>query len=205
MANQVFTNIKNKLEQKLKYADVKSIKSARDTYKVYGTALMRNNVTGNELMRQQPNRLINVIRKHHLGRMVMFFYDPKLANELPYYDQFPLVIPLEIYNDGFLGINFHYLPPLHRARLLDRLLAIYDDKHLDERKRLIISYNLMYQYARSAVFIPCVKRYLYSHLKSRLFLLEPSDWEIAILLPTERFQKARKTRVYAESMIKVKR
>ena len=44
------------------------------------------------------------------GRLNMFFYDPKFKKTLPYYDTFPLVLPLEPYSDGFLGINLHYLP-----------------------------------------------------------------------------------------------
>ena len=55
------------------------------------------------------------------GALNMFIYDPKLKNKLPYYDTFPLVLPLERYRDGFLGINFHYLPYALRARLLSRL------------------------------------------------------------------------------------
>ena len=42
------------------------------------------------------------------GRLNMFFYDPKYKKKLPYYDTFPLVLPIERYPDGFLGINFHY-------------------------------------------------------------------------------------------------
>ena len=43
------------------------------------------------------------------GRMSMFIYDPKLKDKLPYYDTFPLVLPIETYSNGFLGINLHYL------------------------------------------------------------------------------------------------
>ena len=37
------------------------------------------------------------------GRLNMFFYDPKYKKTLPYYDTFPLVLPLENYPDGFLN------------------------------------------------------------------------------------------------------
>ena len=33
------------------------------------------------------------------GRLNMFIYDPKLKQRLPYYDTFPLVLPLERYTD----------------------------------------------------------------------------------------------------------
>ena len=55
------------------------------------------------------------------GRLNMFFYDPKFKKTLPYYDTFPLVLPLESFRGGFLGINLHYLPIPLRVRLLDKL------------------------------------------------------------------------------------
>ena len=52
----------------------------------------------------------------------MFFYDPKYKKTLPYYDTFPLVLPLERIPGGFAGINFHYLRPVKaRFTLLERL------------------------------------------------------------------------------------
>ena len=60
--------------------------------------------------------------KPFYGKLNMFFYDPKWKKKLPYYDTFPLVLPIERYPDGFLGINLHYLPIPLRIRLLDRLV-----------------------------------------------------------------------------------
>ena len=51
------------------------------------------------------------------GKLNMFIYDPKWKKKLPYYDTFPLVLPLETYPDGFLGINMHYLPIPLRIKL----------------------------------------------------------------------------------------
>ena len=45
------------------------------------------------------------------GRMYMFFYDPKLKKELPYYDRFPLAIMVGPAPGGYFGINLHYLAP----------------------------------------------------------------------------------------------
>ena len=56
-----------------------------------------------------------------LGRMYFFVYNPKHKATLPYYDMFPLVLPVERYSNGFLGINFHYLAPKDRAFLLDEI------------------------------------------------------------------------------------
>lgn len=200
----VFNVIKDKLQQILKKAKKKDVDTAVKAYRAYGEALARNKNTGNQIM-SDKDRLFTNIRPRHYGRMIMFFYDPKLANELPYYDRFPLIILLEIYDNGFLGMNLHYLPPLRRAQLLDALLNIYNNKHLDEKRQLAMSYNVLTSYAHSRLYEPCIKRYLYSQVRSRFYLVDPEDWQVAVLLPTERFEKASKTRVWAESMLKVKR
>ena len=69
------------------------------------------------------NRSFN-INIQNIGQMFMFFYDPKNKQTLPYYDRFPLVFPIELYSDGFLGINLHYLPQKYRANLMDALYSI---------------------------------------------------------------------------------
>ena len=64
---------------------------------------------------QTPRSLKNRIM---VGNMYLFIYDPKLKNELEYYDTFPLVIPIKDYHDGFLGINLHYIDTMDRAILM---------------------------------------------------------------------------------------
>ena len=73
------------------------------------------------------------------GRLNMFIYDPKLKKKLPYYDTFPLVLPLEKYNDGFLGLNFHYLPIPLRVKLLDRVVDFSNNTKFDESTILNVS------------------------------------------------------------------
>ena len=115
--------------------------------------------------------------------MFLFFYNTKLKDKLPYYDRFPLVIPLERYADGFLGINLHYLPPKIRRVLLDRIR----DRHM--------SYKTLkrYKYIK-----PIIKRYLNSHIQGRFLLVKEEDWETAIFLPVERFVKATKKSVWSD-------
>ena len=85
--------------------------------------------------------MVNKHARPFFGRLNMFFYDPKLKKKLPYYDTFPLVLPLERYNDGFLGINFHYLPIPLRMKLLDRVVDFSNNTKFDESTILNVSYN----------------------------------------------------------------
>ena len=43
------------------------------------------------------------VSRPELGMMYSFKYDPKHKKTLPYYDTFPLIFPVEQYNDGILG------------------------------------------------------------------------------------------------------
>ena len=75
------------------------------------------NVTPDKLLKDEKRLTGNV--KISPKKMYMFKYNPKTKEKLPYYDTFPLIMPLEIYKGGFLGINFHYLPPKIRKKLLE--------------------------------------------------------------------------------------
>lgn len=134
-----------------------------------------------------------------IGRMYHFTYDAKHKDKLPYWDRFPLVIPIESYGDGFLGINLHYLHPRLRAKLMDALFTTITDKNLNERAKLRVSYSLLAGAARFRFFEPTVKRYLFSHVRSRYLQIDPKEWSIALFLPTENFQKQSKQQVWKES------
>ena len=130
------------------------------------------------------------------GRLNMFFYDPKLKAKLPYYDRFPLVLPLEEYNDGFLGINFHYLPIPLRMRLLDRVVDFSNNTKFDKTTTLGVSYN---QLKNVRLIRPTLKRYLAGKVKSRFRRVDADEFIVATLLPVARFSKATAATVHRDS------
>lgn len=134
-----------------------------------------------------------------IGKLFFFFYNPKTKEQLPYYDRFPLVLPIEMYGDGFLGINFHYLPIPLRVRLMDALYDLETNDKMDSNTRIAASYSLLSGVARYKAFQPCVKRYLANHISSRLVEIDAPDWETAIFLPVENFAKAGTAKVWADS------
>lgn len=124
--------------------------------------------------------------KAFVGRMYFFHYDPKLKDVLPVYDRFPLVIPIEPYEDGFLGLNLHYLDPYSRLLLLDRLQDFINNDKYDDTTVLRLSYDLLSKSRRYQLIQPCIKRYLLNHIMSSIIYIEPDQWETAIFLPTEK-------------------
>jgi len=78
-----------------------------------------------------------------IGMMYCFFYDPKTKDDLPYWDKFPVVLVLERYNDGFLGLNLHYLPIKYRMAFLSKLMRFAQLTAEDDIKRMRISYEIL--------------------------------------------------------------
>ena len=142
------------------------------------------------------NRLKN---RSFLGRMYFYFYDPKTKDVLPYYDRFPLVIPIERYPDGFLGLNLHYIHPKQRIILLDKLSDTLNNNEFDETTKLKVRYDYLKKASTIFEATPCIKRYFFTNIKSRFLEISADEWDIAALLPVSNFVNATPSKVYAES------
>lgn len=133
------------------------------------------------------------------GYMYLYIYDPKHKDTLPYYDSFPLTIPFQEVDGGFLGLNLHYLPYHYRAALLDKLLLTANLK-LTETNKIKFNWDLVRGFSQFAYAKPCVKHYLYSHVQTPFKKINSYDWSSVVLLPTEQFAKATPQQVWADSM-----
>lgn len=165
------------------------------------TASRINSVNETELMRSDPTRFRQSVVP---GRMYMFYYDPKLKDTLPYFDRFPLIFPLEVYPDRFLGINLHYLPLPYRAKIMDALYALANNTRYDATTKIQLSYRLLKAASGTKYYKPCIKMYLKKHVRSRFVSIAANEWDIAIWLPTDRFEKAQNTKVWSDSVNKIK-
>lgn len=123
-----------------------------------------------------------------IGKMYFFYYDPKYKDKLPVYDRFPLVFPIERYSDGFLGLNLHYLGPGERQLLLDRLMDYTTNNKYNETTKLRLSYDLLSSTRKlNSLMRPCIKRYLYGHVRSKFIEITANEWVNAINLPVQMF------------------
>jgi hypothetical protein len=155
----------------------------------------------NKLSKATPQKVLRdgtIVSTMVPGSLYLFFYDPKHKDTLPYYDRFPLVLPFRKVKGGFYGLNFHYLPPLLRVKLLDKLMMFSTTPGLTETTRLKFKYQLIAGSAKFAAAAPCVKMYLNDHVVSRLVMIDPKDWVTAMMLPVERFTTNKQT-VWADS------
>ena len=176
-------------------------KKSRGWFEQQVLLLTRQRLTPRKVLKNSGNELKARVLP---GHMYMFMYNPKLREELPYYDRFPLVLPFARTESGFIGLNLHYLPQRHRAILLDRLMALASNKKMDETTRIKYSWQLIDGVSRFRFAKPCVKQYLSDHVRSQFRRIDASQWATAVMLPVEQFVGSNKRAVWQDSMRKIR-
>jgi hypothetical protein len=169
----------------------RSIRWFRDKVKELG------DVPSRQLVREG---LIN--SRPNFGLMNFFMYDPKYKdnrNVLPYYDRFPLIMPVEPLTEirnGFMGLNFHYLSIPMRLKLLNVISEYSNNDSMDETTRIRLTWNRI---KRNPLVAPTIKRYLYDHVKTPFRVITAEEMMVAVLLPVQQFVRANERQVYQDS------
>tara|TARA_B100001057_G_C22795404_1_gene929400 strand:- start:114 stop:689 length:576 start_codon:yes stop_codon:yes gene_type:complete len=139
-----------------------------------------------------------VVSAPELGKMYMYLYDAKYKETLPYWDRFPLIICLDLVEGGFMGVNLHYIAPRYRTPLLLSLYEIAIENDNDDEQRVLLSYQLIKSVSSLRYAKPCVKRYLFKHIESRISEIPMDYWDMMVMLPSQRFN-VNANMVYADS------
>ena len=186
MAGQVFTTIMRKANSQGK------VPGRPDTRGWFRDQAKKVVAVNNNKLLLDPNAVTTM----EPGNMYFFAYDAKTKDTLPYWDAFPLIFPFRIDGNRIYGLNLHYLPLPLRAQLMDALYSTVDNRYKNENKRLRISYELLNGASKFSAFKPCIKSYLSDHFRSRFLKIPYEQWDIAMMLPLQRFQKASQSHVW---------
>ena len=122
------------------------------------------------------------------GKLMIYEYDPKYKDTLQYYDRFPCTMIIEMTENGWYGLNLHYLPPAVRARLLA-------DTNVKTNAGLKIANAI----GNSRFGKPALHRYIGTQCVSKPKSVPQKDWEIAIQLPFEGFVKVNQSTVWRKA------
>ena len=142
---------------------------------------LASRISAGRLMREGK-----ILKTPGFNQLNFFRYNPKTKAILPYYDTFPLVMPIDSAKGGFLGINFHYLPIPLRMRLLETLAKRKFDGDYSKLKNI-------------KLIKPCVKHYLKSQFASGFYRLDELDYAPAIFMPVQSFKKAGMTAAHRDA------
>lgn len=134
------------------------------------------------------NKIFEKDSRPSIGEMYLYAYDAKYKNILPFFDMFPLTIPVEMYTNGFLGVNLHYLPPMARAALLSQLKKYATNNKYNNNTKMLLSYELLKKYADQFSGVEsCVKKYLFGQVRSSFHKVHPMDWDKVVMMPIQRW------------------
>jgi hypothetical protein len=186
----------------LYHIDPNTVKNSKKWFDEQVNKLATKKITPNRLMMGDGG--MHLTSRLRPGRPVFFYYDPKGKDTLPYYDQFPLVIPYAKDNNGFIGLNLHYLDYRPRMMLFRELLKIYGQNRLTEAAKIQYSWDLIRGASKLKAAAPCIKRYLMSHLQSPFCEIPVESWHTAMMMPVQRFVGASKEQVWKESASKMR-
>jgi hypothetical protein len=154
-----------------------------------------------------PRQLIRegyVTTRPTFGTMNFFMYSPKYKNDpnvLPYYDRFPLILPIQPMGGGtvgesFIGLNFHYLSIPMRLKLLNVISEYANNDNMDDTTRIRLTWNRI---KRNPLVRPVVKKYLIDHVRTPFRRIDADEMMVAVLLPVQQFVRATESKVYADS------
>lgn len=119
--------------------------------------------------------------KLRVGMLVTYEYVAKTDDKLPYWDRYPLVLITKITKTGWYGINFHYLHPQMRARIL-----------FEEHKRGIPIID-------NETANLSVKQYRADHVQRHPREIPSELFEIVLQMPFENFVRASKQQVWRKT------
>ena len=133
-----------------------------------------------------------------VGSLYLFSYNPVTKQKLEFYDTFPLVLITGVQRGKFSGVNLHFVPPIQRMSLMQKLLGDFNPKIEGSFNGINFSY-LNTDEGRSIVK-PCYRTYFDQRISSiNIMSIGPEDWVTAARMPLERFRKLSRESVWANT------
>lgn len=136
------------------------------------------------------------------GYVYMFRYHPPDKKEMPFYDEYPLILTLGFSGNTVVGINLHYVPEKTRlAMVLLLLKSVTNDK--DNAKVRI--QNVL----KSSIFRKYIhvlgEEFYFMGIKSKIRHVTPDEFVIMSFLPTHKFKKKSKSQIHSTVRSEVKK
>lgn len=175
----------------------KDIKKQNETLRtrdpVTGRYIRSANADINELKSKKQNVITKFVDSGFIGKVIHFKYDPKYKDRLSIYDYAPLVIFLNTRHNGFEGINLHFAPSTEAALfILEEASKNLNNTEMDITTRMLVTYDLLRTAKSFGMVQECYRRYLFSHLRSGVIIIQPEQWQESVVRIAPNFKEGLK-------------
>jgi len=167
-------------------------------------ARIRTSMNQKTFLEEQNKKMRRVLMP---GKMFFFGYSPMTKEELMFWDEFPIVLCLHMVDGGFLGLNFHYLPPVKRSAFINNLLKNVGNQNWSEYdqqmrpknpdSRIRVGYPILKNKSELRLFKYCIKRYYLKQIVTNIAFIPPTEWKTVPFFPLDRFRGATKANVWS--------
>ena len=145
-----------------KTEDTSSESSPKSRFDQLITELKGNKISNSRLRQEVFNILLDdATETPETGKYYTFEYDPKFADKLKEWDEYPIVYAMEYKKDNLIGANIHYirgtnsrLKALNNKRFPKRTLRQYIPKRAD---------SIFFEIGEDEVQIPVSYTHLRAH------------------------------------------
>ena len=145
--------------------DTSSESSPKSRFDQLITDLKGNKISNSQLRDEVFNILLNdATESPSTGKYYTFEYDPKFADRLKEWDQYPLVYAMEYKKNNLIGANIHYI------RGTNSRLKALNNKRFPKRT---------------------LRQYIPKRADSIFFEIQESDVQLLSTLPIEKFHRNR--------------
>ena len=145
--------------------DTSSESSPKSRFDQLITDLKGNKISNSQLRDEVFNILLNdATESPSTGKYYTFEYDPKFADRLKEWDQYPIVYAMEYKKNNLIGANIHYI------RGTNSRLKALNNKRFPKRT---------------------LRQYIPKRADSIFFEIQESDVQLLSTLPIEKFHRNR--------------
>lgn len=144
------------------------------------------------------------------GKVYTYVYDPKHADDLPFYDAFPIFLSMgHLQNGNIFGINLSYIPPRIRMRVLDKFVRVFHTRFIkaninmlergkpESMREIPFFYDVAKHMMAGSGFQFAIRSYLHSHVRSNPRIITYEDYWRLLAFTSDDIQKLNIRAIYS--------
>ena len=127
------------------------------------------------------------------GQVLIFRY--KASSRTKIYDKYPLVLVIGKTENGFMGLNIHYVPPRDRLKLILLMNSLVYDTQDNQKIRIKI-FSLLTKNVFAKYTNVILNKYNTKNIMGKVKITTPEEWTNFAFLPV--FKGINPTELYSE-------